>query len=49
VKRLKLEERLRRAYAHAGKYALRDPRTTEQMAMRMRWERLRRIIQRRYE
>lgn len=49
MKRLGLEERLRRAYALAGKYALREPRTKKELFNRMRWERLHRIIHRRYE
>ncbi len=49
MKRLSLEDRLRREKAEAAKYALRDPRTKRDLIKRMRWERLHNIIWRRYD
>ena len=49
VKKNTLRTRLLKEYEKASKSALRDPRTTEQMAMRMRWERLHKIMRRRYD
>jgi len=47
-RKLSLEVRLKRALEKVSQSALRDPRTREQMATRMRWERLRNIVWRRY-
>ncbi len=44
-----LRARLVKEYEKASKSALRDPRTVEQMAMRLRWERLHSILRRRYD
>ena len=44
-----LEKRLRKEKKRLDRIALRDPRTKEQMASRMRWERLYSIIRRRYD
>ena len=44
-----LEKRLRKEKKRLDRIALRDPRTREQMATRMRWERLRNIVWRRYD
>ena len=49
AKKNTLRTRLLKEYEKASKSALRDPRTTEQMAMRMRWERLHKIMRRRYD
>ncbi len=48
-RKLSLEVRLKRALEKLSKSALRDPRTKEQMAARMKWERLKNIVWRRYE
>jgi hypothetical protein len=44
-----LKERLLREYAHVSKNALREPRNWREVATRMRWERLRKILWRRYD
>ena len=49
MKRLSLEVRLRRAKDKASKYALRDPRTKQDILNRRKWERLNNIIWRRYD
>ena len=48
-RKLSLEVRLKRALEKVSQSALRDPRTKEQMVVRMRWERLRNIVWRRYD
>ena len=48
-RKLSLEVRLKRALEKLSKSALRDPRTKEQMAARMKWERLKNIVWRRYD
>ena len=48
-KKKSLEARIREAYAKASKKAVRDPRTRRELADRMYWERLRKILWRRYE
>ena len=48
-RKLSLEVRLKRALEKVSQSALRDPRTREQMAVRMRWERLKNIIRKRYD
>jgi hypothetical protein len=44
-----LEKRLRKEKKRLDRIALRDPRTKEQMANRMKWERLYSIIRKRYD
>jgi hypothetical protein len=44
-----LKERLLREYAKLSKIALREPRNGREVATRLQWERLHRIIIRRYE
>ncbi len=44
-----LEKRLRKEKKRLDRIALRDPRTREQVAARIRWERLSNIIHRRYD
>jgi len=44
-----LKERLLREYVKVSKTALRDPRNWREVATRMRWERLRKILWRRYD
>jgi hypothetical protein len=44
-----LEKRLRKEKKRLDRIAVRDPRSKEQMAARMRWERLRNIVWRRYD
>ncbi len=48
-KKKSLEDRIRDAYAKASKKAVREPRTWREVADRMYWERLRKILWRRYE
>ena len=48
-RKLSLEVRLKRELEKVGRAALRDPRSREQMITRIRWERLRSIVWRRYE
>lgn len=43
-----LRSRLVDAYEKVSKYAKRDPRNMKEVATRMRWERLRKIIWGRY-
>lgn len=47
-KKVTLQERLLREYLKVSKQAQRDPRTVYDMAKRIRWERLRSILQKRY-
>ena len=47
--KLSLETRLKRELEKVGKISLRDPRSREQMKTRIRWERLRNIIWKRYD
>jgi hypothetical protein len=49
MKRLSLEVRLRRAKDKASKYALRDPRTKQDIINRRKWDRLNDILWRRYD
>ena len=49
VRKLSLETRLRRELEKVGRTTLRDPRSRDQMQQRIRWERLRNIIGRRYD
>ena len=49
MKKLSLEDRLRKAKDKAGLSALREPRTKQDYVDRIRWERLWNIIQKRYE
>ena len=49
VRRLSLETRLKRELEKVSKISLRDPRSREQMLTRIRWERLKNIIHRRYD
>ena len=49
MKKLSLETRLRRDLEKVGRSALRDPRSREQMLTRIRWERLKNIIHKRYD
>ena len=49
AKKNTLRARLVKEYEKATKSALRDPRTVEQMATRLRWERLHSILRRRYD
>ena len=49
AKKNTLRARLVKEYEKGSKSALRDPRTVEQMAMRLRWERLHSILRRRYD
>jgi hypothetical protein len=44
-----LEKRLRKEKKRLDKHSLREPRTTAQMVVRMKWERLRNIVWRRYD
>ena len=44
-----LKERLLREYVKASKTAVRDPRNWREVAARMRWERLRKILWRLYD
>ena len=44
-----LKERLLREYVKASRAAVRDPRNWREVAARMRWERLRKILWRRYD
>ena len=48
-KKKSLKDRIRDAYAKASKKAVREPRTWREVADRMYWERLRKILWRRYE
>jgi hypothetical protein len=48
-RKLSLETRLKRELEKVGRNALRDPRSREQMVTRIRWERLKNIIYRRYD
>lgn len=48
-RKLSLEVRLKRELEKVGRSALRDPRSREQMITRIRWERLRNIVWRRYD
>ena len=49
MKKLSLEVRLRRAKDKATKYALRDPRTKQDILNRRKWDRLNEILWRRYD
>jgi len=44
-----LKDRLLREYARVAKTAPREPRNWREVAARMRWERLRKILWRRYD
>tara|TARA_R110000824_G_scaffold284210_3_gene472515 strand:+ start:902 stop:1087 length:186 start_codon:yes stop_codon:yes gene_type:complete len=44
-----LKSRLKKELESVGKNALRDPRTWKEVAIRARWDRIRKIIWRRYE
>ena len=46
---MSLEKRLRKEKKRLDRIALRDPRSREQMVVRIRWERLRNIVWRRYD
>jgi hypothetical protein len=48
-KKKSLEDRIRDTYTKASKKAVREPRTWREVADRMYWERLRKILWRRYE
>jgi hypothetical protein len=48
-KKLKLKERLLREYAKISKVAPREPRSGREMFIRLKWERLRKILWRRYD
>ena len=48
-KRNTLEDRLRKEKERIGKIALRSPRTWKEVEDRNHWERLNRIIRKRYE
>ena len=48
-KKLDLEARLRRDKEMVAKYALRQPKTWKEIALRRRWDRLNDIIWRRYD
>ena len=49
MKKLSLEDRLRRAKDKASLSALRDPRTKKDILNRRKWDRLNNIIWRRYD
>ena len=49
MKKLSLEARLRRAAVQIAPYALRDPRTKQEIFNRRKWERLNNIIWKRYD
>ncbi len=44
-----LKERLLREYVKVSKSAVRDPRNWKEVAIRMRWERIRKILWGRYD
>jgi len=44
-----LKTRLLKDYAKVSKTALREPKTWREVATRVRWERLRKILWRRYD
>ena len=44
-----LKERLLREYVKVSKNAVREPRNWREVATRVRWERLRKILWRRYD
>ena len=44
-----LKERLLREYVKVSKTAVRDPRNWREVATRMRWERIRKILWGRYD
>ena len=44
-----LKERLLREYAKVSKTAPREPKTWKEVASRVRWERIRKILWRRYD
>ncbi len=48
-KKIKLKERLLREYVKVSKTAPREPRSGREMFIRLRWERLRKILWRRYD
>ena len=49
VKKNTLRTRLLKEYEKVSKRALREPRNWKEVAVRLRWERLYKIIHRRYE
>jgi len=46
---MKLKKRLMKLYKDVSRKALREPRTLRELAIRMKWERLRKILWRRYD
>ena len=48
-KKINLKERLLREYVKVSKTAPREPRSGREMFIRLRWERLRKILWRRYD
>jgi hypothetical protein len=44
-----MKERLLREFVRVSKKALREPRNWKEIAIRVRWERLRKILWRRYD
>ena len=49
AKKNSLRTRLLREYAKVSKNAVRDPRNWKEIATRVRWERLKKILWRRYD
>jgi hypothetical protein len=49
AKKDSLRTRLLREYVKVSKKAVRDPRTWKEVATRVRWERLKKILWRRYD
>ena len=49
AKKDSLRTRLLREYVKVSKVAVRDPRTWKEVATRVRWERLKKILWRRYD
>ena len=49
VKKDSLRTRLLREYVKVSKKAVRDPRNWKEVATRVRWERLKKILWRRYD
>ena len=49
AKKDSLSTRLLKEYAKASKVAVRDPRNWKEVANRVRWERLKKILWRRYD
>ena len=49
AKKDSLRTRIVKEYKKASKFAVREPRTIKEIASRMRWERLDKILRRRYD